>query len=252
MGAYDTIVLVIILAATFLGWRKGLATQVASIVSLAASFMVAVRFREPLSTQIHAEEPWNRFAAMLVLFLGTSLVIWIVFRQIRTSIEKMRLGDFDHQMGALFGAAKGVVLAGLVTMFAFTLLQEPQRRMIIESKSGVWIAMFMNKATAIMPDEIRQFVQPYLDNLDHGLGTPNWPGDSAWPGNVSSYPPGYNNGNYGNGNQPVGTQPPLAPWNVPQIPVGTSGIPSGGQGTDYEYRPAAGDNSWDRSARAPE
>lgn len=242
MGAYDTIVLVIILATTFIGWRKGLATQLASILSIVASFMVAVRFREPLAAHIDAEAPWNRFAAMLVLYLGTSLVIWIAFRQVRTSIEKMKLGEFDRQLGAIFGGLKGVVIAGMVTMFAFTLLQEPQRRMIIDSQSGVWIAKFMHKATAIMPAELRRFVAPYLQNLDRGLGNPAWPAEATWPGNISqwpggtSWPPG--EGNLPNFPTQPGSSSPAAPWDVPSIP-GPSFPP--GPPSPYEYRPATSD-----------
>ena len=151
MGIYDLIVLGVILLTSLLGWRKGLATQVASIVSIVASFVVAVRFREPVAARIDAAEPWNRFAAMLILYLGTSLVIWLIFRQVRTSIERLKLREFDRQMGAVFGALKGIALASVGTLFAFTLLEEPQRQGIIHSRSGVWIAKLLNNSTAIMP-----------------------------------------------------------------------------------------------------
>lgn len=171
MGIYDILVLALLGLGTFLGLRKGLATQIAAIVSMGASFFVAVRFREPLSQHIDAAEPWNKFAAMLILYLGTSLVIWLFFRQIRTSIERMKLGEFDRQLGAVFGAVKGFAMACVVTLFAFTLLQEPQRQAIIHSKSGVWIARAIHKSTAIMPPEVLQYIDPYLRQLDEGFGT---------------------------------------------------------------------------------
>jgi membrane protein required for colicin V production len=185
MGIYDMLVLGIVLATTFFGWRKGLATQIASIVSIAVSFFVAVRFREPVAAQIDAAEPWNRFAAMAILYLGSSLVIWTLFRQIRTSIEKMKLTEFDRQMGAIFGGLKGVALASVVTLFAFTLLQEPQRQAIIHSKSGVWIARVIHRASAIMPPEVRHSIEPYLQQLDQGFGTDPWRQQYARP----EYPP---------------------------------------------------------------
>lgn len=177
MGIYDLLVLGLVLATTFFGWRKGLSTQIASIVSIMASFAVAVRFREPVAEHIDAAEPWNKFAAMLLLYLGTSLVIWLFFRQVQSSIHRMRLGEFDRQMGAVFGALKGVALASVITLFAFTLLEEPQREAIIHSKSGVWIARLIHSSTAIMPPEVLQFVGPYLEQLDQGFG-PYRNGDS--------------------------------------------------------------------------
>ena len=44
---------------------------------------------------------------MFVLYLLTSLAIWIVFRFISSVIERVKLKEFDRQMGALFGLAKG-------------------------------------------------------------------------------------------------------------------------------------------------
>jgi membrane protein required for colicin V production len=215
VGIYDLLVLGLVLITTFLGWRKGLATQVASIVSIVASFAVAVRFREPVAVYIDAAEPWNRFAAMLILYLGTSLVIWLIFRQIRTSIDRWKLGEFDHQMGAVFGTVKGVALASVATLFAFTMLQEAQRQAIIRSQSGVWIARLIRGSTPIMPPEVLQFIGPYLDQLDQGFGDyranerlaypagpgglagsrtnplagPTAPTDWNWQRNDSSYPP---------------------------------------------------------------
>jgi membrane protein required for colicin V production len=169
MQIFDILVLVVVGGAAILGWRKGLATQVASITSLAVSYVVAVRFRGQLAQHIDAVPPWNTFAAMLILFLGTSLVIWLLFRQIRASIERLKLGEFDRQMGFLFGALKGVVLAGLLTLFAFTLLGDTERQAIVSSRSGYWIAKFMQSATAIMPGEVQNVVEPYLATLERGF-----------------------------------------------------------------------------------
>jgi membrane protein required for colicin V production len=245
VGIYDILVVVLILGATFFGWRKGLATQVASIVSIVASFAVAVRYREPVAAHIDAAEPWNRFAAMLILYLGTSLVIWLIFRQVRTTIDRWKLGEFDRQMGAVFGAVKGVALASVITLFAFTLLQEPQRQAIIHSKSGVWIARLIRSSTAIMPPEILQFVGPYLDALDQGFGTngsniefaqpasPRAPGDGlSWPirpGSGSPDPSGYPTSSYPTSSYPTSLPAP------------------------YEFRPVAPDHeggSEDRRAES--
>lgn len=184
IGVYDTVILLVILFAGFVGWRKGLATQIASIISIFASYLVAVRFRAPVAARIDAEPPWNTFAAMLILYLGTSFIIWLVFRQVRTSIERMKMREFDRQMGLLFGGLKGIVLAGVITMFAFTLLREPQRQAIIHSQSGYYIAKFMTGANSVMPIEVQQFVEPYLRELEQGFDS--YPGNS-YPG---SYPPG--------------------------------------------------------------
>ena len=200
IGVYDTVILLVILFAAFVGWRKGLATQIASIISIFASYLVAVRFRAPVAAKINAEPPWDTFAAMLILYLGTSFLIWLVFRQVRTSIERMKMREFDRQMGLLFGALKGIVLAGVITMFAFTLLREPQRQAIIHSQSGYYIAKFMTGANSVMPIEVQQFVEPYLRELEQGF---------------DSFPGGYLPGDEFHVQDGYPYQPATPDWNPP-------------------------------------
>ncbi len=134
---------------------------------------------------------------MLLLYLGTSLIIWLAFRQVRSTIEAMKLREFDHQMGALFGAAKGFILACVVTLFAVTLLHENQRQTIMHSQSGYLIARFLNNTAPFMPQEVRNFLGPYLDRLELDRlerRLESYPGglqaDPGYPVPNSTYPSG--------------------------------------------------------------
>lgn len=223
MQIYDTIVLLIILIAAFFGWRKGLATQIASIVSIAASYLVAVNFRSTLAAHIDASPPWNTFASMLILYLGTSIVIWLLFRQVRSTIEAMKLGEFDQQMGALFGAAKGFLIACIITLFTVTLLKpETMQDTIIGSRSGYLIASFLNRAESVMPAELHRYVGPYLDNLDAHMGTGQ---PTGYPGQPAPYPGQQPPQQYGGqpGYSPTPTTYPQQPGTYPQqnYPSGT-------------------------------
>jgi membrane protein required for colicin V production len=130
---------------------------------------VAYRYRESVAVWIPVQSPWRVFLAMLLLYIGTSLAIWIVFRLVSRLIDRVKLKDFDRQIGALLGFAKGVVLCTLITFFAVTLLGEKQRAAIVNSKSGYYIAVLLNGADLVMPEEIHGLLQPYLDVLDKRL-----------------------------------------------------------------------------------
>jgi membrane protein required for colicin V production len=169
MQPYDLLMLVIMVVAVLFGMWKGLAWQIASIASVGVSYFVAFQFREPVSKLIKAEEPWNKFGAMLVLFLGTSLIIWIGFGFVSESIEKMKLKSFDRQAGAILGAIKGGILCLIVTFFAVTLLDEQQKATICQSQSGEYMARLIDKLDGIMPKEVEKIVQPYLERLDREL-----------------------------------------------------------------------------------
>ena len=89
MQPYDLVMLAILLGATAFGAWKGMAWQIASLASLVVSYFVALRFSESLAPYISSEVPWNKFLAMLLLYLGTSLAIWIAFRYVSTAIDRV-------------------------------------------------------------------------------------------------------------------------------------------------------------------
>jgi membrane protein required for colicin V production len=166
---YDIIMLVVLAGATLFGAIKGFAWQVASLASIVASYIVAYRFREPLSESIKAEAPWNKFLAMLILFVGTSLVIWVGFRMVSRSIDRMKLKDFDRQIGAAFGLAKGALFCILITMFAVALLGPDKRKTIVESRSGYYIAKALDKSDMVIPPELHGVVAPYIERFENEM-----------------------------------------------------------------------------------
>jgi membrane protein required for colicin V production len=180
---YDIVMLVVLVGATLFGAVKGFAWQLASIASIVVSYLVAYHFREPFSQSIHADPPWNRFLAMLILYVGTSLVIWVAFRMVSGSIDRLKLKEFDRQIGALFGLAKGALYCSLITLFAVTLLGDQIREKIVVSKSGRYIADVLNKSEAIIPPEIQEVVDPYLKRFDerfHNTASTSENGSSPW------------------------------------------------------------------------
>jgi membrane protein required for colicin V production len=170
MELYDIIMIVLLVGVTIFGAYKGLAWQVASLGAIVASCFVTVRFQAPLATRIQTGEPWNTFLAMLILYVGTSLVIWIAFRFVSNFIDRLKLKEFDRQLGALLGFAKGVLLCMIVTLFAVTLLGEAQRRSIINSYSGFYIAKLLDKSHAVLPPQVHEVLDPYIHSLDQRLG----------------------------------------------------------------------------------
>lgn len=166
MEIYDIIMLVVLAGAMLFGAIKGFAWQMASIASIVVSYFVAYRFREPFSESIQAEPPWNQFLAMLILFVGTSLVIWVLFRMVSGTIDRLKLREFDRQIGALFGLAKGALYCILITLFAVTLMGDRVRETIVSSRSGHYIAKVLDRSQAVIPPEIHDVVQPYLDRFD--------------------------------------------------------------------------------------
>ncbi len=170
---YDIVILAILIGAVLFGVWKGLAWQLASLASLVVSGFVAVHFSAFVAPYFSAQEPWNRFLAMFVLYAVAALAIWIGFRFVSGIIERVKLKEFDRQMGALFGLAKGVLLSIVITFFAVT-LWESTRQMVLRSYSGDAIARLTRHAVPILPEDVRTNFGKYIDEFEKKLD-PNTP-----------------------------------------------------------------------------
>lgn len=226
MQAYDILMLVVLASATLFGMIKGFAWQIASLASIFISYVVAYKFRGQLADRIQTEAPWNQFLAMLLLYGGSSFAIWVVFRLISGSIDRVRLRDFDRQMGALFGFGKGVLYCLLITLFAVTLLGQRQQQAIVQSKSGNYISKLLTAAEGVaLPRELEGIVRPHLDRAKERLGTggtataSNGTAPGAFgPGNFDLPSTSQGQGGYGGLSAPGGL-----PVSIPGIDPATLG-----------------------------
>lgn len=199
MQAYDLIMLIVLAMATIFGAIKGFAWQVASLASVIVSYIVAYRYRMDVAEMIQAQPPWNQFLAMLILYVGTSFVIWVAFRLFSGMIDRVRLKEFDRHLGAAFGLAKGMIYCLLITMFAMSLLGQSQQSAICQSRSGYYIAVALDRGVGILPQEIHDVVGPYLARLDNKLKNGGSADGSAANTGAGSTPQGFNLGETLNG-----------------------------------------------------
>ncbi len=173
MQPYDMVMLAILVVATLYGFWKGMAWQIAHVASLILSYVVALRFADQVAPHVSAPAPLNKFVAMLLIYLACSAGIWIVFQFVRNMLDKIHLREFDRQIGGLFGFFKGAIICTVITFFAVT-LSASAREMVLQSKAGYYIAVFIHRATPVMPKEARDVLGPYIERLDRGLD-PNAP-----------------------------------------------------------------------------
>ncbi len=85
---------------------------------------------------------WAKYVAMLILYVLTSLAVWLLFRLVAGVIDRVKLQEFDRQVGGLFGLAKGILLCLVITFFAVT-LSESTRQAVLRTYSGRTIAVLI-------------------------------------------------------------------------------------------------------------
>ncbi len=189
---YDWLMLAVLAAAAAWGLWKGVAWQVASLGSVLVSAAVAVRCSAVVapffSSHFGAHEPWNRWIAMLILYVATAVGIWILFRLVSNVIDRVKLKEFDRQLGAIFGLAKGGLYCLIITFFAVT-LSERARQAVMQSKSGEFLARNIRRATPVLPQDVRTWLGKYIDELDARLHAPPVAApDSSVPNTSASAP----------------------------------------------------------------
>ena len=162
---YDLVMLGILAGAALLGYFKGMVWQLAWIAGIVASSYVAFRFGSVVAPFFGTQAPWNRFAAMLAIYVGTSLAVWLVFRVISGAINAVHLSAFDHQLGLLLGLAKGVLLCVVVTFFS-VILAPAYRHQIVASRSGRLVAELIVRADTYLPKEIHETVDPFVKQFE--------------------------------------------------------------------------------------
>lgn len=226
---YDLMMLGILAAAALLGYFKGIVWQIAWIAGIAASTFVALRFAGQLAPFVGQQPPWNRLIAMLALYVGTSLVVWLLFRVVSGAIDAVHLSAFDHQLGLLLGIAKGALLCIVITFFAVT-LAPAYRPQVVGSQSGRIVAEVISRADEILPREIAEAVNPFVkqfeDTLQNG-GDATHPAGSGQPSalvaiweGVTSAAAWTGGGPNGQGGQQVGGG--AAAFGGPTMPAGWS------------------------------
>jgi membrane protein required for colicin V production len=172
LEGYDLVMLGILAAAALLGYFKGMVWQLAWIAGIVASSYVSFRFGTVLAPYFGTQAPWNRFAAMLAAYAGTSICVWLVFRVISKAINAVHLSAFDHQLGLLLGLAKGALLCVVITFFSVTLAPN-YRHQIVASRSGRLVAELIVRADTYLPKEIHETVDPFVKQFEQQFQQPS-------------------------------------------------------------------------------
>jgi membrane protein required for colicin V production len=167
----DLIAVLVILGSMFLGAWKGLAWQVAGLLSLLAGFVIALPFSAPVAPLFGATAPLNRFIAVAVLYVVVSLAIYVAAFWYREVIQKWQLDNWDRHLGGVLGAFKGVLFCLVLSFFALTLipkLQDP----ILSTKTGKVMAYTIHELHPVWPPGVHAIIHPYIEHFEEPDETP--------------------------------------------------------------------------------
>lgn len=161
MDWYDGLMIGIIILSALHGAWKGMAWQVAPIVSIVLGYVVAYPLSAQYAPWFGEHAPTNRFVALLAIYVGIALAVHLVIRIFHGVIESMKMVNFDRHVGVLLGAVKGCLICLLITFF-FVSLSPKGRDHVLQTKSGYAAGYVMRQIEPVLPGEVHDFLEPYL------------------------------------------------------------------------------------------
>ncbi len=160
MNWLDIVILVVMAAALFLGFKIGIIKAFLSVAGLLAAIFLAGRFYIPLSERLSfiSQARVAEVLAFIIILIGVMLVTSLVAVFLTWVTSAVMLGWINRLGGAVAGLVLGALLAGalLATWVTFFGMAE------IVNKSGLALMLLnaFSLVLALLPDEfnaIRSF-----------------------------------------------------------------------------------------------
>lgn len=132
----DVAIFAVVVLAGALGAMKGLIRGLFSLLSIPASLAVAFRGYRPVGKLVRPFVGDDTVSLVLAFFaLMISIVIVMIFIgvSVRALALRLKLGWIDRALGTVLGAAKGVLISGLVLWLALGIV--PKTRRLVDRSS---------------------------------------------------------------------------------------------------------------------
>ena len=120
MNYLDIIIAVLLVVFGLSGWKKGIITEVATLLGLGLGLYGAFRFSD--YTAEHLVQWWEinpkylNIIAFIVTFVIVAIVVNLIGKAVSKVVTTLNLGFIDKIGGFLVGLAKGVLLCSLLVM----------------------------------------------------------------------------------------------------------------------------------------
>lgn len=167
---YDVIVIGILAYTTIRGAMKGVIWQIAAIAGVVLCLVFAESISAAAGPYVRLEPPLNNWVVMFGAYLVFSFASFAVARMLTEWLDKIKFGEFNRHLGAIFGFIKGAVICLVLTFFIVT-VSDSAREMLRHSRSGRVAAIVMDRLHPVMPERLHEALNKYIDL--HSLDSPD-------------------------------------------------------------------------------
>ena len=167
MNIFDIIVVVILAYCIIRGIFRGLLKELSSIIGVFAGFYAAYTYyavaARPLSKWI-SHTGYLNLVSFIIIFCIVFLIISILGVIINYLLKLAFLGWFDRLAGALFGAAKGILIVS-VLLIALTAFLPKDSSFIKDSLLSPHITVVSEKMAKVISKNMKQEFMAKIEDL---------------------------------------------------------------------------------------
>lgn len=161
----DYIILGVTLLSVIIGACRGFTREAISLITWVVAFFVALKFSKVASHMFHGviTNANVRYAvAFIVLFLIVLILGVVINKLIHSLVSGTGFGFFDHLLGLIFGAARGIVLVTII-LFAISATAKDKPDYVKQSQLAPHFSPLVVYCATYLPAEMKK-VSSWMDN----------------------------------------------------------------------------------------
>lgn len=124
MNYIDIVIAILLVVFGIAGLRKGLITEIATLLGLVAGLYGAFHFSDftadKLMEHVNIDPKYLNVVAFIVTFIVVALLVNLLGRLVTKLVKSINLGFIDKLGGFLIGLAKGLLICSLIVMLMNT------------------------------------------------------------------------------------------------------------------------------------
>ena len=159
MNWLDIVLVVILAASVALSFRKGLSREVIGLTSVILAILLGIWFYGSAGSFLLpylSSRALANFAGFMLVFCGVMLVGHLVSYIVGRFLKVTGLSIFDHLLGAVFGALRGVLIsvALIMAIMAFSQGDKPPSS-VVQSRTAPYMVDAARGFAAMAPRELK-------------------------------------------------------------------------------------------------
>jgi membrane protein required for colicin V production len=174
MNWLDVVLLAILAASVAMSLRKGITREVVGLASVVLAILLGIWFYGSAGSFLApylSSRGLANFLGFLLVFCGVLLVGHVVSYIIGKFLRVTGLSIFDHLLGAVFGALRGILIsvALIMAIMAFSQGDQPPS-FVVHSRTAPYVVDAARAFAAMAPHELKEGFRRTYDQVKSAWG----------------------------------------------------------------------------------